>query len=253
MILELWNVEPWELWVDPSHPSQAMQYMELIPESQRPVSGTQGARGRRRQLFTQLPVYDQDPMKCQSLASEEEVQSYIQTKHFYHKWMIHETTMLMLIILIVIPPPPPRCRFPPCCSLWSSTNRRCWESARWPYQERAGLWEKQPFRGRQKRPRTAATRRTLHLLPVPLTELMKARRLNMYVKKLESGVSNDQLLLIFTAALIKLCQDKKKRLPVQIFTGHLCCLKVLRSRTLLCITSKLRKLIQGLFITEQQP
>lgn len=30
-------------------------------------------------------------------------------------------------------------------------------------------------------------------------------------KKLESGVSNDQLPLIFTAALIKLCQDKKKR------------------------------------------
>lgn len=59
--------------------------MELIPESQRPVSGTQGARERRRQLFSQLPVYDQDPMKCQSLASEEEVQSSTQTKHFYHK------------------------------------------------------------------------------------------------------------------------------------------------------------------------
>lgn len=50
-----------------------MQYMELIPESQRPVSGTVGALERRRQLFSQLPVYDQDPMKCQSLASEEEV------------------------------------------------------------------------------------------------------------------------------------------------------------------------------------
>lgn len=80
-ILELGNIwswnfgtqGPWELRVDPSHPSQAMQYMELIPESQRPVSGTQGARERRRQLFSQLPVYDQDPMKCQSLASEEEV------------------------------------------------------------------------------------------------------------------------------------------------------------------------------------
>lgn len=51
-----------------------MQYMELIPESQRPVSGTEGALERRRQLFSQLPVYDQDPMKCQSLTSEEEVQ-----------------------------------------------------------------------------------------------------------------------------------------------------------------------------------
>lgn len=54
--------------------SQAMQYMELIPESQRPVSGTNGALKRCRQLLTQLPIYDQDPMKCQSLASDEEVQ-----------------------------------------------------------------------------------------------------------------------------------------------------------------------------------
>lgn len=50
-----------------------MQYMELIPESQRPVSGTEGALERRRQLLSQLPVYDQDPMRCQSLASDEEV------------------------------------------------------------------------------------------------------------------------------------------------------------------------------------
>lgn len=52
---------------------QAMQYMELLPKSRRPVSGTTGALERRRQLLTQLPVYDQDPMKCQSLSSEEEV------------------------------------------------------------------------------------------------------------------------------------------------------------------------------------
>lgn len=50
-----------------------MQYMELIPENQQPLSGTNGALERRRQLLSQLPVYDQDPMKCQSLASEEEV------------------------------------------------------------------------------------------------------------------------------------------------------------------------------------
>lgn len=47
--------------------------MELLPESQRPVSGTNGALERRRQLLSQLPIYDQDPMKCQSLGSEEEV------------------------------------------------------------------------------------------------------------------------------------------------------------------------------------
>ncbi|XP_038135569.1 LIM and cysteine-rich domains protein 1 [Cyprinodon tularosa] len=55
----------------------AMQYMELLPESQRPVSGTAGALQRRRQLLSQLPVYDQDPMKCQSLGSEEEVSTMI--------------------------------------------------------------------------------------------------------------------------------------------------------------------------------
>ncbi|KAM8914844.1 LIM and cysteine-rich domains protein 1 isoform 2-T3 [Spinachia spinachia] len=55
----------------------AMQYMELVPQAQRPVSGTGGALERRRQLFGQLPAYDQDPMKCQSLASEEEIASML--------------------------------------------------------------------------------------------------------------------------------------------------------------------------------
>ncbi|XP_014864189.1 PREDICTED: LIM and cysteine-rich domains protein 1 [Poecilia mexicana] len=55
----------------------AMQYMELLPESQRPVSGTPGALQRRRHLLSQLPVYDQDPMKCQSLGSEDEVSAMI--------------------------------------------------------------------------------------------------------------------------------------------------------------------------------
>ncbi|XP_047440188.1 LIM and cysteine-rich domains protein 1 isoform X2 [Mugil cephalus] len=55
----------------------AMQYMELLPESQRPVSGTQGALERRRQLLSQLPDYDQDPMKCQSLATEEEISTML--------------------------------------------------------------------------------------------------------------------------------------------------------------------------------
>ncbi|XP_011615826.2 LIM and cysteine-rich domains protein 1 isoform X2 [Takifugu rubripes] len=55
----------------------AMQFMQLIPEGQRPVAGTAGALQRRRKLLTQLPVYDQDPMKCQSLASEEEISSLL--------------------------------------------------------------------------------------------------------------------------------------------------------------------------------
>ncbi|KAG7226849.1 hypothetical protein INR49_014199 [Caranx melampygus] len=61
----------------------AMQYMELIPENLRPLSGTNGALERRRQLLSQLPVYDQDPMKCQSLASEEEISSMLLfVKHY---------------------------------------------------------------------------------------------------------------------------------------------------------------------------
>lgn len=55
-------------------PLQAMQYMELLLESHRPVSGTHGAVERRRKLLSQLPVYDHDPMKCQSLATDQEVQ-----------------------------------------------------------------------------------------------------------------------------------------------------------------------------------
>ncbi|XP_054641837.1 LIM and cysteine-rich domains protein 1 isoform X1 [Dunckerocampus dactyliophorus] len=61
----------------------AKQYMELMPESQRPVSGTGGALQRRRQLLSQLPAYDQDPMKCQSLASDEEIASMLLfVKHY---------------------------------------------------------------------------------------------------------------------------------------------------------------------------
>ncbi|XP_019716145.1 LIM and cysteine-rich domains protein 1 [Hippocampus comes] len=55
----------------------AKKYMELIPESQRPVSGTGGAVLRRRHLLSQLPAYDQDPMACQSLASDNEVSAML--------------------------------------------------------------------------------------------------------------------------------------------------------------------------------
>ncbi|XP_034005811.1 LIM and cysteine-rich domains protein 1 [Trematomus bernacchii] len=59
------------------HQTLAMQYMELLPESLRSVSGTDGALERRRQLLGQLPAYDQDPMKCQSLATEEEISAML--------------------------------------------------------------------------------------------------------------------------------------------------------------------------------
>ncbi|XP_061582524.1 LIM and cysteine-rich domains protein 1-like [Cololabis saira] len=55
----------------------AVQYMELLPEDQRPVAGSHAALRRRRQLLRQLPFYDQDPMKCRSLASEQEISSML--------------------------------------------------------------------------------------------------------------------------------------------------------------------------------
>lgn len=48
-----------------------LQYMELIPKEQQPVTGTQGALYRRRQLLHQLPVHDQDPARCCGLAEGE--------------------------------------------------------------------------------------------------------------------------------------------------------------------------------------
>lgn len=52
-------------------PSQAMQYMELIPKEMQPVAGTDGAYYRRRQLVRQLPVHDHDPSQCRGLAEGE--------------------------------------------------------------------------------------------------------------------------------------------------------------------------------------
>ncbi|XP_036387147.1 LIM and cysteine-rich domains protein 1 isoform X1 [Megalops cyprinoides] len=49
----------------------AILYMELLPEEKRPVTGTEGALYRRRQLMRQLPVYDQDPAQCHRLSEAE--------------------------------------------------------------------------------------------------------------------------------------------------------------------------------------
>lgn len=74
--------------------------MELIPESQRPVSGTEGALERRRQLLSQLPVYDQDPMRCQSLASDEEVHP-CQDRLITHKSRLIQTAYNFYICALV--------------------------------------------------------------------------------------------------------------------------------------------------------
>ncbi|XP_077385275.1 LIM and cysteine-rich domains protein 1 isoform X2 [Festucalex cinctus] len=55
----------------------AKRYMELIPGSRRPVSGTGGALLRRRHLLGQLPAYDQDPMTCRSLAGDQQVSAML--------------------------------------------------------------------------------------------------------------------------------------------------------------------------------
>lgn len=54
-----------------SPPAQGLQYMELIPKEKQPVTGTEGAFYRRRQLMHQLPIYDQDPARCRGLAENE--------------------------------------------------------------------------------------------------------------------------------------------------------------------------------------
>lgn len=88
--------------------------MQLIPEGQRPVSGTAGALQRRRKLLTQLPVYDQDPMKCQSLASEEEVLRSHGTLMTRQRaaWRWHPARSSWSSNLFST-----SCRFLPCCSL----------------------------------------------------------------------------------------------------------------------------------------
>lgn len=45
--------------------------MELIPKEKQPVTGTEGAYYRRRQLSRQLPIYDQDPSRCRGLLENE--------------------------------------------------------------------------------------------------------------------------------------------------------------------------------------
>uniref|UniRef100_A0A8C5VGP8 LIM and cysteine-rich domains protein 1 n=1 Tax=Microcebus murinus TaxID=30608 RepID=A0A8C5VGP8_MICMU len=52
-------------------PLPGLQYMELVPKEKQPVTGTEGALYRRRQLMRQLPVYDQDPACCRGLAEDE--------------------------------------------------------------------------------------------------------------------------------------------------------------------------------------
>lgn len=70
-------------WAPSTTHKLAMHFMELLPQQCRPICGTQGALERSKQLQIQLPVYDQDPMKCCSLSSEEEICSMLLfVKHY---------------------------------------------------------------------------------------------------------------------------------------------------------------------------
>lgn len=70
-------------WAPSTTHKLAMHFMELLPQQRRPICGTQGALERSRQLQIQLPVYDQDPMKCCSLSSEDEICSMLLfVKHY---------------------------------------------------------------------------------------------------------------------------------------------------------------------------
>ncbi|XP_028628996.1 testin-like [Grammomys surdaster] len=57
----------------PSVQNQALarQYMQMLPKEKQPVSGSEGAQYRKKQLAKQLPAHDQDPSKCHELSRKE--------------------------------------------------------------------------------------------------------------------------------------------------------------------------------------
>ncbi|XP_071521992.1 uncharacterized protein [Panulirus ornatus] len=60
-------------WVPPNiEKSLAARYMALLPPEKRPVSGSEAAKERRRQLEQQLPLYDMDAaQRCDNMPAEE--------------------------------------------------------------------------------------------------------------------------------------------------------------------------------------
>ncbi|XP_052027054.1 testin-like [Apodemus sylvaticus] len=47
------------------------KYMQMLPKEKQPVSGSEGAQYRKKQLAKQLPAHDQDPSKCHELSPQE--------------------------------------------------------------------------------------------------------------------------------------------------------------------------------------
>jgi hypothetical protein len=50
---------------------QAAQYMQQLPPSKLPISGSDGALYRRQQLEKQVPLHDLDASKCHGLTPDE--------------------------------------------------------------------------------------------------------------------------------------------------------------------------------------
>jgi hypothetical protein len=50
---------------------QAAEYMQQLPPSKLPISGSDGALFRRQQLEKQLPLHDLDASKCHGLTPDE--------------------------------------------------------------------------------------------------------------------------------------------------------------------------------------
>ncbi|XP_023664693.1 testin [Paramormyrops kingsleyae] len=67
-------------WAPPvANPSLAVRYIEMLPKEKQPVTGTEGAMYRKKQLAKQLPEHDQDPAKCHELSPGEvkQMQQYV--------------------------------------------------------------------------------------------------------------------------------------------------------------------------------
>ena len=50
---------------------QAAEYMQQLPSSKLPISGSDGALFRRQQLEIQVPLHDLDASKCHGLTPDE--------------------------------------------------------------------------------------------------------------------------------------------------------------------------------------
>uniref|UniRef100_A0A914DAH4 Uncharacterized protein n=1 Tax=Acrobeloides nanus TaxID=290746 RepID=A0A914DAH4_9BILA len=63
-------------WVPSGSQTLVEKYMLQLPETERPIAGTEGAQLRRQRLAHQLPYHDCDPEAAKSLLTEEDKQQH---------------------------------------------------------------------------------------------------------------------------------------------------------------------------------